>query len=97
LVSRCGELFLKGSKGNDNPNDAWDLLTMNMYTVRMFVDSLILQEKIPLFNYGDTFDRKLDFQDRRLSEINQYEEVLFNVEIDYNEYHKVKDAALLET
>lgn len=38
----------------------------------------------------------MDFKDRPLARINQYEEVMFNVEVGYGEYHRIKDAALIE-
>src|SRR2546422_10278357 len=80
MVFRCGELFLKGAKEAGDPKKTWDLLTCNIHAIGMFFDSLILNEKLPVFNYGDTFDDHLNFEQRVLTKINDYakKEVLYD-------------------
>jgi hypothetical protein len=62
MVLRCGELFLKGSKQVDDPVAVWELLKTNISSIATFFDQLILREKIPVFNYSDTYDIHLNFE-----------------------------------
>jgi hypothetical protein len=96
MVFRCGELFLNGVKGTEAPIETHEVLTKNVHALGMFFDSIILNEKIPVFNYGDTFDAMLNFDQRTLTRINDYEDVLFDIDVDYGPYHEVKTAALDE-
>lgn len=98
MVFRCGERFQQGAGGVANPDVTWELLQANIHTIGMFFDCLILNEKLPVFNYGDTFDSQLDFEQRVLTRINDYagEDVLYNVDVQYNAYHEVKTAAIDE-
>lgn len=96
LVFRCGELFLKGANAAANPNAVWELLNVNLYGIGMFFDALVINEKLPVFNYGDTFDSQLNFDQRALTEINDSEEVLYDVNVGWDAYHEVKNAALDE-
>ena len=52
----------------------------------MFFDSLVVDEKAPIFNYGHTFDMKLDFDQRVFSRINDHDPVLYDVSVDYGPY-----------
>jgi len=96
MVIRCGELFLKGADGVANPERVWDLLDSNIHSVAAFFDHLVVDEKTPIFNYGDTFDMRLDFDKRIFSRINDYEGVLYDVSVEYGPYHEVKNAAITE-
>lgn len=97
MVFRCGEIFLKGAGQATNPDESWKLLEANLHAVGMFFDRLILDEKLPVFNYGDTFDAILNFDERVLTRINDYDEqILFDVDVEYDAYHTVKTAALAE-
>lgn len=59
MVVRCGEFFLKGAAGVPDAHQAWDLLSRNVHSLGMFFDAIVLQERIPVFNYGDTYDMGL--------------------------------------
>lgn len=96
MVFRCGELFLKGVSNAPVPDKIWNLLTANLHAIEMFFDSLVLNEKLPVFNYGDTFDMPLNFDQRVLTRINEFDEVLFDIDVEYMPYHDVKIAALAE-
>ena len=97
LVFRCGELFLKGAK-NADADKIWELLSLNIHAIGMFFDALILKEKLPVFNYADTFDSQLDFDDHVLTKINSYDKVpvLYDIKVGYEAYMIVKNAALTE-
>lgn len=96
LVFRCGELFLKGANAAKSPDAVWELLNVNLHAIGMFFDALILNEKLPVFNYGDTFDMNLNFDQHVLTRINDYEEVLHDVDVGWQAYMDVKNAALTE-
>lgn len=96
MVFRSGELFLKGSKGVDHPEETFELLNKNIQAIGMFCDSMVLNEKLPVFNYGDTFEGMLNFDQRTLTQINDKEEVLYDVDVEYSVYRDVKSSAIDE-
>jgi hypothetical protein len=96
MVFRCGELFLKGADGIPDPEHTWELLNKNVHALGMFCDSIITNEQLPVFNYGDTFDAMLNFDQRTLTQINDMEEVLHDVNVEYEVYHEIKSAAIEE-
>ncbi len=96
MVFRCGELFLKGASDALEQDKTKDLLNKNIDSIGSFFDALILNEQLPVFNYGDTFDANLNFDQRILTRINDYDDVMFDIDVEYDPYHKVKDAALSE-
>lgn len=71
MVLRCGEFFLKGAAGAPDAEQAWNLLSRNVHSIGMFFDAIILQDLIPIFNYGDTFDMGLNFEARTLNAVNR--------------------------
>jgi hypothetical protein len=96
MILRCDELFLRGAAGARDPGAAWDLMTSNIHALGTFFDRLILDEKIPVFNYADTFDIDQNFNQRALSQVNASEEILVDVDVRYQAYQQVKSAALAE-
>jgi len=96
MILRCGELFLQGATGVRDANAAWDLLTRNIHALGTFFDRLILDERIPVFNYADTFDHGHNFDQRTLGQVNVSDEVLVDVKVDYAQYMEVKSAAMEE-
>ncbi len=62
----------------------------------MFFDAIILEDRIPVFDYGDTFDMGLNFDDRVLAAVNASGPILFDVAVGFGPYHEVKAAALEE-
>jgi hypothetical protein len=97
MVVRCGELFLRGSGEAADKETTWNFLENNTYAVAMFFDRLVLDERIPVFNYGDTFDAKLNFDQRVFWRINDYEPgVLLEVDVQFAAYDTVKKAAAEE-
>lgn len=97
MLLRCGELFLQGAAGAAVGREAaWNVLTANPIALGMFFDALILNERIPVFNYGDTFDMHLDFDKRVFARINETTPVLYDVNVGYSAYNAVKSAAVEE-
>jgi len=98
MIVRCGELFLRGAKGAQDPNAAWDLLTQNTHALGTFFDHIILDAQIPIFDYGATYEPGQEFDLRTLSQVNQQEqaEILVNVVVSYQAYQEAKTLALAE-
>ena len=96
MILRAGELFLRGAAGARDPAAAWDLLTKNIHAIGTFFDRLILDDRIPVFNYADTFDIDQNFDGRALAQVNATEEILVDVDVRYGAYHDVKHAAMSE-
>ena len=96
MILRCGELFLGGAMGARDPGAAWDLMTRNIHAIGTFFDRLVLDERIPVFNYADTFDIDQNFNERTLSRVNAKEEILVDVDVRHGAYYQVKSAALAE-
>lgn len=92
MVVRCGEFFLRGAAGAADPSPIWTLLDKNIHSVGLFFDAIILQDRIPVFNYGDTYDIGLNFEQRVLSAVNRDEQVLVDVDVTYGPYMQVKQA-----
>jgi hypothetical protein len=96
MIVRCGELFLRGATGVAAPSHAWDVLTRNIMAIGTFFDRIILEPKLPVFNYADTFDHGQNFEQRVFSRVNATEEVLVDVQVSWDQYQLVKAAALTE-
>lgn len=96
MIMRCGEVFLRGRIGAIDEWGARDLLLQNVHALGTFFDRLILDEKIPIFNYADTFDIGQNFDTRTLGHVNNREEILVDVDVTYMEYERVKLAAVAE-
>ncbi|NBQ69427.1 MAG: hypothetical protein EBU46_11615 [Nitrosomonadaceae bacterium] len=96
MILRCGELFLRGASSARDAGAALDLMTRNIHALSTFFDRIILDEKIPVFNYADSFDNDQNFNERTLSQVNANEEILVDVDVRYGAYKEVKNAALAE-
>jgi hypothetical protein len=87
-------LFFQSGVGDSA--DTWDLLSKNTHAIAMFFDYLTLAEKLPVFNYADTFDMERNFDKRTLTRINDLEPVLHDVNVTFEAYRTIKQAALAE-
>ena len=95
MILRAGEIFLNGASSakalRHNDFDVWSALRENVGGISDFFDFVVVRDKIPLINYGDTFDRiEKGFQslDTVLADRVQ------SVEIDYGVYNEVKAGAI---
>jgi hypothetical protein len=59
-------------------------------------DSIILYDKLPVFNYADTFDSELNFGELIPQAVNNEEQIFFDVDVQYEAYRRIKDATLEE-
>src|SRR5689334_4851365 len=96
MVVRCGEFFLKGAAGVQDANAVWEFMSRNVDSLGMFFDALILQDRIPVFNYADTWDSGLNFESRTLNTVNRDERILAEVNVEYGPYTQVKDEVLVK-
>src|SRR6185503_4750553 len=96
MVYRCGQLFVNGAKKADHKGKVWDLLDQNVSSIATFLDSIILYDKLPVFNYADTFDSQLDFGELLPGAIEGAEQIFFNVDVKYEAYRSIKDEKLKE-
>lgn len=96
MILRCGELFLRGSRGVEDARAAWDLLTRNIHAIGTFFDRLIIEDRIPVFNYADTFECGRNFDRGAFGRINEGGPVLVDVTVRHEAYKEVKDAAIAE-
>lgn len=104
MVFRAGEIFLRGRSGRalgagpDVPLDearAWDFLDKNLLALGFFLDALILNERLPLFNYGDTFDQHLNFEQRSFAAFNDADRpAIETVDVAWSAYMPIKQGAL---
>ncbi|MGC2517807.1 MAG: hypothetical protein WA373_01680 [Burkholderiales bacterium] len=104
MVFRAGEIFLRGRSGRalgDAPavpleaSRAWDFLDKNLLALGFFFDALILNERLPLFNYGDTFDMHLNFEQRSFAAFNDADRpALEPVDVTWSAYIPIKERAL---
>lgn len=104
MVFRAGEIFMQGRSGKAlgsapaiplDPARAWDFLDKNLLALGFFLDALILNEHLPLFNYGDTFDMHLNFEQRSFAAFNDATKPAFiPVNVTWNAYMPIKERVL---
>jgi hypothetical protein len=56
VVLRTAHLFLQGRRGTDKPDEVWEAIEGNIGALASFVDAVIMNKQIPVFNYGLTYD-----------------------------------------
>jgi len=109
MVYRTGEIFLRGRRSPESaetaalgaPLDeqtAWTFLEENLLTLGFFFDALILNDALPIFNYSDSFDLRLNFEKRSFAALNNAAQapVIVPVDVGYQAYVSIKEEALRE-
>ena len=95
LVLRYGEIFLGGQRAaGEHALAKWRAIANDVGGLLLFFDQIMLRERIPVFNYGDTFDMGKNFSERVLARVNDREEILVEVDVEYGPYTEAKSAAL---
>lgn len=99
-IFRTAEVFLQGERAASNKRALWQAISANVGSLAAFVDAVVLNQKLPIFDYLSTFpDRPDDDRDddaRLIEFCNREEEVLVPVTVAYGAYWDVKQAALAE-
>jgi hypothetical protein len=97
LVVRYGEVFLQGRQAAGERADAkWRAIANDIGGLLLFFDQIMIRERIPIFDYGATFDAGLNLPERVLARVNDREEILVEVDVQYGPYMQAKNAALEE-
>ena len=104
MVFRAGEIFMRGRSGKAlgdapavplKPERAHDFLDKNVLALGFFFDALILNDQLPLFNYGDTFDMRLNFDQRSFAAFNDAATpALVPVNVTWSAYMPIKERVL---
>jgi hypothetical protein len=76
--------------------DAWDFLQANLLTIGFFFDAVVLNDRLPLFNYAASYDASLNFDQRAFAALNDMAEeaIIAPVEVGYAAYVDIKARAL---
>src|SRR5260370_30497421 len=101
MVFRSGQLLLRGRSGvqqvssGSNPDEVWEALSQNIGSLVAFFDALILNEHLPIIDYGPSFDPDLSSQAIDLVQYcNQDEGILVPIHVEGNAYFEAKQEAI---
>lgn len=64
MIVRSADLWLQGKSGAGE--EVWEALSQNVDSIEAFFDALLLAERIPLVDYGLTFDSNIGFEPKCL-------------------------------
>lgn len=96
FIYRIGQKFLQGKQANGNDLDTqWHIIEHDLGALVSFIDLVVLNDQLPAFNYTDTFDVGLNF-DQSLGHIvnNEGDKTLVSVDVQYQAYMNTKAAAM---
>ncbi len=97
MILRYGEMFLAGRRAaGEDANRRWRAIAADIGGLMLFFDQIVLRERIPMFNYGDTFDARLNLGQRVLADVNRLEPILYEVDVRWAPYQQAKACALEE-
>jgi hypothetical protein len=96
LVFRIGEYFLQGApKDPAEKNVRWDAVRGDIGALASFFDLIVLYDRMPAFNYADTFDGQFDIGQGLAALLNTGgDKTLVNVDMEHDIYYHVKSAAI---
>src|SRR6266545_4413664 len=102
MVFRTADVFLRGARGLaksrsipshelKHPATMWSAISSNIGALCTFFDTLILEERLPMYDYGMTFPPDIDTGKHALIEYcNESEEVLVPVTVQAAAYQEMK-------
>jgi hypothetical protein len=105
MIFRTADVFLKGASASDksktkSDEGTWRVLRQNIGSLFAFFDAIILEERLPVIDYGFTFERHLGFGGLASDDLplikacNESEKVLLNVHVHSTAYGEAKTAAM---
>jgi hypothetical protein len=101
MVFRTADVFLRGQNGVGrsgelkDPEIIWRAISSNIGSLCAFFDTLILEERLPMYDYGMTFPVDLQTGKHTLVELcNRDDDVLVTVMVHDQAYHEIKQAAV---
>ena len=94
-IYRLGQIFLDGAKAAGNKADTrWNAVNNDLGALVSFFDLIVLNDQLPAFNYTDTFDIGLRFDDSLGARVNRGDKTLISVDVQYQPYMAAKEAAV---
>ena len=101
MVFRTADVFLRGAKGMaqsrelKQPATMWSAISSNIGSLCTFFDALILEKRLPMYDYAMTFPADIETGRHTLIETcNTDDEVLVSVSVQYQAYNEMKQAAI---
>jgi hypothetical protein len=96
LVFRLGQFFLEGkAEAGVDEDRRWSAIESDIGALVSFFDLVVLHDQLPAFNYHDTFDARLDFDDRLGAVLNASgDKTLVHVDVEHHMYRAAKEAAI---
>jgi hypothetical protein len=97
FVYRVGQFFLEGKELGPH---RWGSIECDLGALVNFFDLVVLHDRLPAFNYPDTFDRPdisetFEFRDRLGDVMNvEGDKTLVHVDVEHYLYREAKEAAL---
>lgn len=98
LIYRLGQFFLEGARPAGPERDLrWGTLRSDLGALVSFFDLIVLNDKLPAFNYFDSFDTHLPGRDPLGEMLNVAGDlVLVHVDARHDLYRQVKEGALCQ-
>jgi hypothetical protein len=96
LVFRAADVFLRGAP-QEGDAELWEALSKNVDALTVFIDQLMLNDRLPIFDYGVTWEPELAGSSRTLTELcNDIadDELLVDVHVDGAAYQRARDPAI---
>lgn len=101
MVFRTADVFLRGAAGvaqspePKHPETMWAAISANIDSLCVFFDSLILEDQLPMYDYGSTFPPDIETGKHTLIELcNTHSDILVPVTVGYGAYQEMKKAAV---
>jgi hypothetical protein len=101
MVFRTADVFLRGAKGFAQSSDSksqekmWSAISGNIGALCTFFDTLILEDRLPMYDYGMTFPPDLETGKHTLVEYcNETDNVLVTVSVQQEAYKEMKREAV---
>jgi hypothetical protein len=94
LVFRAADAFLRGAPAADDEL-LWEAISQNVDALAVFVDAVMLQDQLPIFDYAATWEPELAESAATLVELcNQDEELLVEVRVAGDAYRLARTPAV---
>jgi hypothetical protein len=94
LVFRSADAFLRGAP-TEGDEQLWNAISKSVDALAVFVDTVMLQDQLPIFDYGVTWEPELAGSAATLVELcNEDEELLIEVHVDGAAYQQTRAPAV---
>ena len=94
-IYRLGQIFLDGAHAAGEKKEIrWHALENDLGALVNFFDLIVLNDRLAAFNYTDTFDKDLNFDESLGARVNRGDKTLVSVDVTYGPYVATKEAAV---